>query len=209
MNVLVLRKKRFRQSRTSEEVTFDDISVRVVYVNRVNKRVNRLAREFDFAVSLDFMEFGAKSDLLRQLAVKAYNKIALRHGGVNRDILEVQVDILNEENAKVLIDLALNARYVVVQSDLPAEKFDFLCDEAGVCPEFTMVGLGQNPVVCLGKEFLIKHFSSGKTYFDVMPLFKKESDAYFLPELNMIFSEYLRRNPEKTKNVKIRELMSK
>ena len=203
MNVLVLRKKWFWQRRKSEEFFYNDIKVQIVYINKVSKKVRQMSGGFDLLVSLDFKEFFVKSNLFRQMAVKAYDKIASRHGGVDRDILEVCVDVLNEEIVEKLTEFALNVRRVIVHSNLNPGNFDFLCAEAGVCPEFEQGGFSGNLVVCFGEEFLIKHIQSGKIYYDIVP------DAYFIPEVNMIFSEYIRRMPNKAADVKIRELMSK
>ena len=139
-------------------------------------------------------------------AAESFEKIALRHGGVDTDVLEAQVDILNEKNAEILVKLALKARYVIIHGNIAGDKFDFLCDEAGVSPEFAGNDFRHNLVVYLGEEFLIKHVPTGKIYYDV---FLWDRKKYFVPEMNMIFSEFLRLNPCEMNNVKIRDLMSK
>lgn len=209
MRFLVLRKKRFWEKKKDKKIFLDDMEMEIAYASRVGKRVRRLAQRFDRVLSLDFKEFFVKSNLLFLLADSACDKIASRHGGVDRDILEVQVDFLNKEIIEKLISFALNVRRVLIHSDIKPENFDFLCSEAGVCPEFVQGDCKQNVVVVFGEEFLIKHLPTGKTYYDILPVIPRESDAYFMPEMNIIFSEYLRQNPEKTKHVKISDLMSK
>ena len=141
--------------------------------------------------------------LLFLLADRAYDKIASRHGGVDRDVLEIQVEALNEEIIQKLTSLALNVRRMIIHSNIEPESFDFLCSDAGVCPEFANGVFRQNLVCYFGENFLIKHIPSGKIYYDILP------KAYYMPEINIIFSEYLRQNPEKRANVKISDLMSK
>lgn len=209
MKFLILRKRRFFERYKSEKVISDDIEIEIVYIFRVGKKIRSRAEQFDRVLSLDFKEFFVKSNLLFLLADSACDKIASRHGGVDRDILEVQVDFLNKEIIEKLISFALNVRRVLIHSDIKPENFDFLCSEAGVCPEFVQGDCKQNVVVVFGEEFLIKHLPTGKTYYDILPVIPRESDAYFMPEMNIIFSEYLRQNPEKTKHVKISDLMSK
>ena len=203
MKFLILRKRRFFERHKSEKVISDDIEIEIAYIFRVGKKIRSRAEQFDSVLSLDFKEFFVKSNLLFLLAERVYDKIASRHGGVDRDILEVQVDFLNNEIIEKLTSFALNVRRVLIHSDIAPENFDFLCSDAGVCPEFVKGGYRQNMVAVFGEDFLIKHIPSGKIYYDILP------KAYFLPEVNMIFSEYLRQNPEKTQYVKISDLMSK
>lgn len=209
MKFLVLRKKHFWEKTKEEKIGLSDIEIEILYITRINKKIRRRTGAFDSVLSCDFKEFFKEADIMRLFAQKSFDKIVSRHGGVNRDILEVQADILNEENAKILTSLALDARYVIVHSDLSAEHFDFLCEEAGVCPELSCEDFSQNLVVYLGEDFLIKHLPTGKTYYDVVATLPEEFNAYFLPEGNMIFSEYIKANPSEVQNVKIRELMSK
>ena len=209
MRVLVLRKKRIFKRQESEMIVINDMEIEIVYVFRVGKKIRNRAGQFDVVLSLDFKEFFKEINLLKYLAVQGMDKIASRHGGVDRDVLEVQVDVLNEENIKNLIAFALNVRRVIVHSDIDPENFDFLCSEAGVSPEFAEGDFKENLVIVFGEELLIKHMPTKITYYDVLPVLPKESDAYFLPEMNMIFSEYIKENPQMRENVKIRELMSK
>ena len=112
----------------------DDIEIEIAYIFRVGKKIRSRAEQFDSVLSLDFKEFFVKSSLLFLLADTAYDKIASRHGGVDRDILEVQVDFLNNEIIEKLTSFALNVRRVLIHSDIAPENFDFLCSDAGVCP---------------------------------------------------------------------------
>ncbi len=188
---------------------WEDVEIEIVYVFKVDKKIRRQIEKFDGVFSLDFKEFFKEIDLLKQFATEGLEKIALRHGGVNREVLEVQVDVLNEENAKILTSLALNARYVILHSELNPVNFDFLCETAGVCPEFVSGDFKENLVVYLGEDFFIKHLPTGRVYYDVLPLLPEKLNEYFLPEGNMIFSEYIKAEPKIRSNVKIRELMSK
>ena len=209
MKFLILRKKRIFQKKKIEKIILNDIEIEIVYIFRVNKKIRWHIREFDCVLSVDFKEFFQKIDLLKAFAWEGYEKILSRHGGINKDVLEVRVDILNEENIKILTDFALKKRRVIVHSQINPEEFDFLCAEAGVCPEFAKSDYKESVVVHFGEEFFIEHLPTGMIYYDILPALPVEFNAYFLPEANMIFSEYIRQNPKERSNVKIRELMSK
>ena len=186
-----------------------DIEAEIIYIFKVNKKIRAEFERFDCVFSLDFKEFFKETDLMKYFPVESYKKIASRHGGVNRDILEAEVNVLDEENARILVSLALNFRYMIIHSEIPAGNFDFLCGEAGVCPEFSKGDFKENLVVYLGEEFIIKHLPSGKTYYDILPVLPDGLSEYFLHEANMIFAEYIKANRKEIQNVKIRELMSK
>ena len=209
MKFLILRKRRIFKKQENEKILWEDVEIEIVYIFKVSKKIRRQTEMFDGVFSLDFKEFFKETDLLKLFAKEGFEKIALRHGGANREVLEVQVDVLNEDNAKILTSLALNARYVIVHSTLNPENFDFLCETAGVCPEVTSGEFKENLVVYFGEEFFIKHLPTERVYYNVLLYLPEEFDEYFLPEGNMIFSEYIKAKPNRRSNVKIRELMSK
>jgi len=209
MKFLILRRRHLLKKSKAEKIVLNDIEVQILYVLRVSKKTRQMFKDFDRVLSLDFKEFAKKCNLMRCFAEKSYEKILSRHGGRDKDVLEAQVDVLNEENAEILVSLALKARRVLIHSHLEAEEFDFLCEEAGVCPELVRGDFRCDTVVYLGEEFLIRHNGAKITYYDVVPYLPKELEEYLIPEENMIFSEYIMANQSKMQNVKIREFMSK
>lgn len=208
MKFLILRKRKFFKKEKDQKILLDDIQIEIAYIIRINKKIRKRTECFDGVFSLDFKEFYKESDMLKLFAAKGFEKILSRHGGTNKEVLEAQVECLSEENKNILITLALNVRYVIIHSELAPESFDFLCAEAGVCPEFAKGDYKESVVVHLGDRFFIKHLPTGMEYYDVLTELSGKG-VYFLPEMNMIFGEYFRKNPDKMKNVKIRELMSK
>lgn len=209
MKFLILRKRRLWEKKKRENIVLNDIEIEIVYVFKIGKKIRAEFIGFDCVFSLDFKEFFKELDLMKYFPVQSYDKIACRHGGVNREVLEVQADRLDKENAEIMTTLALNSRYVILHTDIDENEFDFLCESAGVCPEFSDGDFEEKLVVYLGEKFLIKHLPTGKTYYDILPVLPDELNEYFLPEGNMIFSEYIKVKRNRVQNVKIRELMSK
>lgn len=216
MKAMVIRKasrKTLKKHKTPEELKVQDIFITVIYQKSL-KRAKKLLKtlEYDCVFSCDFKELNPKSDTSMSLfASKALEKIASRHGiCLEEKPIGVKISKLSEKNKEILIKLALCVRFMTVYTEFEQKEFDFLMEEAGISPVVVNSDNSREEITAvLGEDFLIKCSLSGKTYYDVSLALPKEIDAYNLPEAHSIFLEYIKANPDKRANVKIRELMSK
>ncbi|MBQ2897957.1 MAG: hypothetical protein IJE46_06550 [Clostridia bacterium] len=216
MKALVIRKIRgkiFGKNKTQSEIEKDDIKITILYA-RSAKKAKKIIKtfEYDCIFSCDFKELNTKTDsLMSVLPAKTLEKIASRHGvSLEETPIGVNVENLNQKNKEILSSLALCVRFMTVYTSLKDEEFEFLMEDAGISPVIINSNdFKEEITVILGEEFLIKSSASGKTYYDIKTELSKDFDEYFLPEENMIFSEYIKQSLNEQKNVKIRELMSK
>lgn len=216
MKAIVVRKasgKILKKHKNPTVIKTSDIQITVLHQKSLKKAKKLLKTlEYHCVFSCDFKELNAKSDTLMSIfPSKALEKIASRHGiDLEETPVGVKVCDLSEKNKKILTKLALCVRFMTVYTYFPQKEFDFLMEEAGISPVVVnLKDIKEEITVILGEEFLIKSNTSGKTYYDIKISLPKEFDEYNLPEAHSIFSEYIKANPDKCQDVKIRELMSK
>lgn len=218
MTALVIRKaaKNFFFAQKEEKISIGDIDITILYARRANRKIKKIisesASDYDFVCSSDFEEINKVCDrIMCSFPRLALRKIASRYGvSLEDETIIVEIDDLNDNNKKILSDLALEVRFIIIISELLPEDFDFLAEDSGICPKVEKSNTYcEKFVIVLKEEFLIKYQPNGKTFYDISIRLPEKFHEYFLPEGHMIFSEYIKSCPEARQNVKIRELMSK